>query len=65
MIAALIAAPCVHPRLFFWVLAAFPAGVFGGDACALCGAGQPPFDRGAAVPVPGGWRAVPVQDGSV
>lgn len=49
---------CRHERTFFWPLAVFPNGVYGCDACLECGAGQPPYDKRAPVPVPGSWRAV-------
>lgn len=50
--------PCKHPQTFFRPLAASAAAVFGCDACLTCGAGQPPFDRGTPIPVPGIWRAI-------
>lgn len=50
--------PCQHAQTFFWPLLHDGAHVFGCDACMTCGAGQPPFDKSARVPVPGAWRAV-------
>jgi hypothetical protein len=52
-------ATCTHPATFFWPLTVSAAGAYGCDACRDCGAGQPPFTKGAAHPVPGSWRAVP------
>lgn len=53
------AAACTHPATFFWPLAVSAAGAFGCDACLVCGAGQPPFTKGARLPVPGSWRGIP------
>ena len=50
---------CTHAATFFWPLTVSAAGVYGCDACLHCGAGQPPFTKGARIPVPGSWRAIP------